>query len=141
MVKQIVNPNVPTLSASGTTIGTALKVLRRGSNSRSRKQSRARLSPLVFDSHRCKALEADGLFAQRFVNDLTFAVLDSEQRLEGTLSLIQLLKLIEASLDGIELEHRHIEREEAVQRVKVQRRGSNPRGRERSRSHACLPPA
>ena len=96
---------------------------------------------LVLDSHRCKALEADGLFAQRFVNDLTFAVLDSEQRLEGTLSLIQLLKLIEASLDGIELEHRHIEREEAVQRVKVQRRGSNPRGRERSHPHACLSPA
>ena len=52
-------------------------------------------------------------------NDVTYAVIDDKEQFEGTISLVQLLKLVDATLDGQELQHQPLEAAEAVQRSKT----------------------
>ena len=52
------------------------------------------------------------LEGQVLMNDTTYAVIDKEERFEGTLSLVHLLELIDANLDGKALEHPPLEQAE-----------------------------
>lgn len=63
-------------------------------------------------------LEKD-IASGRFSNDTTYPVVDAEDRFEGLISLVHLLALIEATLDGKELHHRPLETAEVVQRSKT----------------------
>jgi len=89
MIKQILIGEPTTLCSSKATIGSVVAVLEKGVES------------------------------GRFNNDVTYPVVDGENRFEGTISLVQVLKLIEATLSGSELQHRQLERAEILQRSKT----------------------
>lgn len=89
MIKQILIGEPTTLCSAKATIGSVVAVLEKGVES------------------------------GRFNNDVTYPVVDGEGRFEGTISLVQVLKLIESTLSGSELQHRQLERAEILQRAKT----------------------
>jgi chloride channel 7 len=89
MVKQILIGKPQTLTSKDATIGTVVGVIEKG-------------------------IEARGIN-----NDVIYPVIDGEGRFEGTISLIHVIKVIEATLDGKELEQRPLEICEVVQGSKT----------------------
>ena len=75
--------------------------------------------PQTLTSHNTSVGSALKVLESGLHNDVTYAVIDEHERFEGTISLVQLLKLIEGTLDGVELEHRPLEAAECIQRNKT----------------------
>ena len=84
----------------------------------------------TISSHGCtigSAIDVLDTPGQGLQNDITYAVIDREKRFEGTISLIQLLSQIEATLQGTALEFRPLEIAEMRQASKrTQRRVTHP---------------
>jgi CBS-domain-containing membrane protein len=75
--------------------------------------------PTTISSKDCTIGVALAALETELHNDVTYAVVDEHERFEGTLSLVQLLKLIDATIDGQELQHQPLEAAEAIQRSKT----------------------
>jgi len=76
----------------------------------------------TISSHGCtigSAIDVLDTPGQGLQNDITYAVIDREKRFEGTISLIQLLSQIEATLQGTALEFRPLEIAEMRQASKT----------------------